>query len=57
MKFIFTFEEKDAQLLMEALIEMPFKKVANIINSIQKQAQEQAQGQNMPPQAPVAEAE
>lgn len=45
MKFTFTFEEKDAQLVLEALVEMPFKKVADIINSIQKQAQEQVQAQ------------
>lgn len=50
MKFTFTFDDKDAQLLLEALVEMPFKKVADLIGSIQRQANEQVQEQNKPPE-------
>lgn len=50
MTFTFKFEEKDAQMLLEALVEMPFKKVADLIGSIQNQAREQVQAQGKPPE-------
>lgn len=48
MTYTFNFDEKEAQLVLEALVEMPFRKVAELISNIQKQAQEQT-SRGVPP--------
>lgn len=49
MTFTFKFDEKEAQILLDSLIEMPFKKVADLIGSIQNQVREQMQAQEAAP--------
>lgn len=41
MEFNFTFNEQEANIILQALGELPFKTVAPIITKIQTQAREQ----------------
>lgn len=42
-ELIFCFTGQEAQLLLESLVELPFKKSADLIFKIQRQAAEQTQ--------------
>lgn len=42
-ELIFCFTANEAQLLLDALVELPFKRSADLIFKIQKQAGEQAE--------------
>ena len=49
---IFTITPQDAQLILDALVELPFKRVAELIYKLQHQATEQIPGTS--PQVPDA---
>jgi len=40
-EMIFCFNQQEAQLILDALVELPFKRVADFIFKIQRQAAEQ----------------
>ena len=47
---IFTIAPQEAQLILDALVELPFKRVADLIFKLQRQATEQIPGTS--PQVP-----
>ena len=54
-EMIFCFNQQEAQLILDALVELPFKRVADFIFKIQRQAAEQANSTNKEPAAHVPE--
>lgn len=46
MTYNFTFEERDAQIVVEALTKMPYCQVNELIRNIQNQATQQNKPQN-----------
>lgn len=43
MEFTFKLSEKDAQIILNALIKQPYIEVVDVINKVQEQASEQMQ--------------
>ena len=49
---IFTINAQEAQLILDALVELPFRKVAELVYKLQRQATDQIPGTS--PQVPDA---
>lgn len=45
--FVFTLTSKEADLILEAISELPFKKVADLFFKLQSQAREQLENRNI----------
>ena len=54
-EMIFCFNQQEAQLILDALVELPFKRSADLIFKIQKQAVEQVNSTNKEPATHVPE--